>query len=271
MSQNLANGAQGVRRQDQVGVQGYGGAAVPQPRGQGVDVQAALQPVTHAAVAARSLDSGPGGARYQPRFRDPLGYPAGRGPGGQLEYSIVGPTPGHRPEGIHQLWVRWHESTAGRPWPGAGPGTISAGPTARAGRRAWRPGSAGPAPVSSSGAAGGRAWGPILQWQTSPIRTMPKGTSVSSFAPERHQEPTGQKWQTSAQTLPSATSHGNQTPPVQLRTCAAGPLHTRPWDQAPALTLQSNHLVVAAWLNHRFAQIHPFPDGNGRVTRARVT
>ena len=26
-------------------------------------------------------------------------------------------------------------------------------------------------------------------------------------------------------------------------------------------------LLVAAWLHHRFAQIHPFPDGNGRVTR----
>ena len=30
-------------------------------------------------------------------------------------------------------------------------------------------------------------------------------------------------------------------------------------------------LVVAAWLHHRFAQIHPFPDGNGRVTRALVS
>ena len=27
-------------------------------------------------------------------------------------------------------------------------------------------------------------------------------------------------------------------------------------------------LVVGAWLHHRFAQIHPFPDGNGRVARA---
>ena len=30
-------------------------------------------------------------------------------------------------------------------------------------------------------------------------------------------------------------------------------------------------LLVAAWLHHRFAQIHPFSDGNGRVTRALVT
>ena len=29
-------------------------------------------------------------------------------------------------------------------------------------------------------------------------------------------------------------------------------------------------LLVAAWLHHRFAQIHPFQDGNGRVTRALV-
>ena len=30
-------------------------------------------------------------------------------------------------------------------------------------------------------------------------------------------------------------------------------------------------LLVSAWLHHRFAQIHPFQDGNGRVTRALVT
>ena len=30
-------------------------------------------------------------------------------------------------------------------------------------------------------------------------------------------------------------------------------------------------LLVAAWLHHRFAQVLPFPDGNGRATRALVT
>ena len=29
--------------------------------------------------------------------------------------------------------------------------------------------------------------------------------------------------------------------------------------------------MVVAWLHHPFAQIHPFADGNGRVTRALVT
>ena len=29
-------------------------------------------------------------------------------------------------------------------------------------------------------------------------------------------------------------------------------------------------VLTAAWLHHRFAQIHPFADGNGRVTRALV-
>ena len=34
----------------------------------------------------------------------------------------------------------------------------------------------------------------------------------------------------------------------------------------------SNHpLLIAAWLHHRFAQIHPFQDGNGRVARALLT
>ncbi len=30
-------------------------------------------------------------------------------------------------------------------------------------------------------------------------------------------------------------------------------------------------IIVAAWLHHRFAQIHPFQDGNGRVSRCLVT
>lgn len=30
-------------------------------------------------------------------------------------------------------------------------------------------------------------------------------------------------------------------------------------------------LLLAAWLHHRFTQIHPFQDGNGRVTRALLT
>ncbi|MDI9408496.1 MAG: Fic family protein [Candidatus Pacebacteria bacterium] len=33
----------------------------------------------------------------------------------------------------------------------------------------------------------------------------------------------------------------------------------------------SDPIVVAAWLHHRFTQIHPFQDGNGRVVRALVT
>jgi len=30
-------------------------------------------------------------------------------------------------------------------------------------------------------------------------------------------------------------------------------------------------VVEAAWLHHRFVQIHPFQDGNGRVTRCLST
>ena len=34
---------------------------------------------------------------------------------------------------------------------------------------------------------------------------------------------------------------------------------------------QYHPLVVAAWLHHRFTQIHPFADGNGRVARGLLT
>ena len=32
-----------------------------------------------------------------------------------------------------------------------------------------------------------------------------------------------------------------------------------------------HQLLVAAWLHHRFTQIHPFQDGNGRVAPALLT
>ena len=32
-----------------------------------------------------------------------------------------------------------------------------------------------------------------------------------------------------------------------------------------------HQLLIAAWLHHRFTQIHPFQDGNGRVARALLT
>ncbi|WP_078621321.1 Fic family protein [Streptomyces sp. NRRL WC-3626] len=38
--------------------------------------------------------------------------------------------------------------------------------------------------------------------------------------------------------------------------------------QLYAETSNEHPLVRAAWLHHRFIQIHPFPDGNGRVARA---
>src|SRR3989475_9752154 len=30
-------------------------------------------------------------------------------------------------------------------------------------------------------------------------------------------------------------------------------------------------VIVAAWVHHRFTQIHPFQDGNGRIARALAT
>jgi Fic family protein len=34
---------------------------------------------------------------------------------------------------------------------------------------------------------------------------------------------------------------------------------------------QDDPIIVAAWLHHRFTQIHPYQDGNGRVARALIT
>ncbi len=34
---------------------------------------------------------------------------------------------------------------------------------------------------------------------------------------------------------------------------------------------RENPLIVAAWLHHRFTQVHPFADGNGRVARGLLT
>ena len=86
LSRDLANVAQGVRRQYRVGVERNGRAAVPQPRGDSVAVQAAPQPVAGAAVAqavgGRALDAGSGGGFLQSRFLNPFGNPAGRAPWG---------------------------------------------------------------------------------------------------------------------------------------------------------------------------------------------
>ena len=117
MLRNLADFAQGVRRQHQVGVQGYSGAAVSQPRGHGVHVQAASQPMASAAVAeavaSRPLDAGSGGDRHQARRRDP----PGRGPVRKSECPFVGPAPGHRPERVHQFRMgRDHAGAAPLPF-----------------------------------------------------------------------------------------------------------------------------------------------------------
>ena len=44
------------------------------------------------------------------------------------------------------------------------------------------------------------------------------------------------------------------------------------WYQEYTRDIDRYHpLLTAAWLHHRFAQIHPFEDGNGRVVRALLT
>ena len=36
-------------------------------------------------------------------------------------------------------------------------------------------------------------------------------------------------------------------------------------------TQNEDPVIVAAWFHHRFTQIHPYQDGNGRVARALTT
>jgi Fic family protein len=43
------------------------------------------------------------------------------------------------------------------------------------------------------------------------------------------------------------------------------------WYQKAATSSQVSPEVLAAWLHHRFTQIHPFQDGNGRVARTLAT
>ena len=84
-SRNLADVAQGVGRQHQVGVQRHGWAAVAQPCGNGVDVQPGLQPVSGAAVAQTmrgwTFGAGPRGSGLETRICDPVTDPSCRGPG----------------------------------------------------------------------------------------------------------------------------------------------------------------------------------------------
>ena len=60
---------------------------------------------------------------------------------------------------------------------------------------------------------------------------------------------------------------GHRWPKASTQPCSAN-LSLEEYSNRPD---EHHRLLVAAWLHHRFAQIHPFADGNGRVTRALVT
>ena len=58
-------------------------------------------------------------------------------------------------------------------------------------------------------------------------------------------------------------------PPIQVESELDNLIN---WYNGFQLVESSHHpLLVAAWLHHRFTQIHPFQDGNGRVARALLT
>lgn len=65
-------------------------------------------------------------------------------------------------------------------------------------------------------------------------------------------------------TRPDGSTH-HYCPPLQV---------TSEMEKLLALSNQHTHMppeIRAAWLHHRFTQIHPFQDGNGRVARALAT
>ena len=58
-------------------------------------------------------------------------------------------------------------------------------------------------------------------------------------------------------------------PPIQVESELDNLIN---WYNGFQLVESSHHpLLIAAWLHHRFTQIHPFQDGNGRVARALLT
>ena len=95
------------------------------------------------------------------------------------------------------------------------PRATAAGRTARADRRARRPGSAGPVPASSSGAIRGRAYAPILQfpswqWQTyrRTLRFDQRSSPSAVLAAAVGTAPGRESWQTCTEVCHRGASSG---------------------------------------------------------------
>lgn len=69
-------------------------------------------------------------------------------------------------------------------------------------------------------------------------------------------------------TRPDGALH-EYCPPEQVDSELDNLLHW--YDQCQQDNVRYHPLLTAAWLHHRFTQIHPFEDGNGRVVRALLT
>lgn len=76
------------------------------------------------------------------------------------------------------------------------------------------------------------------------------------------------KCQPNNPTRPDGALH-EYCPPEQVDSELDNLLHW--YAQCQQDTARYHPLLTAAWLHHRFVQIHPFQDGNGRVVRALLT
>ena len=100
-------------------------------------------------------------------------------------------------------------------------------------------------------------------------RNQPTYTAVDQFGRvfEAELDRGGFKTQPNNPTRPDGSIH-EYCPPIQVESEI-----DRLVDLYGAFqdTCDCYSLLVAAWLHHRFTQIHPFQDGNGRVARALLT
>ena len=101
-------------------------------------------------------------------------------------------------------------------------------------------------------------------------RNQPKYTAVDQFGKkfESDLDHGGFKMQHNNPARPDGLIH-EYCPPIQVESEIDNLINL--YRKFPESCGSHHELLVAAWLHHRFTQIHPFQDGNGRVARALLT